>query len=189
MTTDAFPHDADRDHPETTDVPAGGAGADSGAASSVEIDSDDRADVRNVSSQNDIAGVGTRDAEGLVESTDSGGSALEPEQRAADPAFTREDEHPGAAAHNQRVSSRDSDDPVRAQSDDGFQHLPRMAQNAPTAEEELAGIVAQTRNDVGLGIPDSRIPRVLSQRLDDAGIPYDDALIESLAARVRETDA
>jgi hypothetical protein len=187
MTTDGIPHDADRDDPETTEVPAGGAGADSGAAASVGVDETDRADVQNISSQNDIAGVGTRGGEGgATASTDVDESAVEQERRAADPAFTREDEAAGAASHNARVSTRDSADPVRAQSDDDFQHLPRMAQNAPTPEEEFAGIVAQTQADVSLGIPDSRIPRILRQRLDDAGIAYDDDTIDELARRVRE---
>lgn len=49
------------------DVPAGGAGADSGAVSATEIDADDDARLQNVSSQNDIAGVGTRAADGNME--------------------------------------------------------------------------------------------------------------------------
>lgn len=186
MTTHDFPHHADRDDPETTDVPAGGAGADSGAAPSVDVDPDDHADVQNVSSQNDIAGVGTRGPDGRTESNVDAGASVEQERRASDPALTRDDEAPGAAAHNARVSARDADDPARAQSDDAFQHLPRMAQNAPTAEEEFAGIVAQTKADVGLGIPDGRIPDILRQRLDDAGIAYDDDTIDELARRVRE---
>jgi hypothetical protein len=46
------------------DVPAGGAGADTGAVSATEIDDADDARVQNVSSQNDIPGVGTRAAHG-----------------------------------------------------------------------------------------------------------------------------
>ncbi|MGC0369959.1 hypothetical protein [Microbacterium sp. SLBN-111] len=46
------------------DVPAGGAGADTGAVSAAEIDDADEARVQNVSSQNDIPGVGTRAADG-----------------------------------------------------------------------------------------------------------------------------
>lgn len=51
----------------TADVPAGGAGADTGAVSATEIDADDDARVQNVSSQNDIPGVGTRAADGAME--------------------------------------------------------------------------------------------------------------------------
>lgn len=49
-------------------VPAGGAGADSGAVDAVWIDEDDRARLPNISSQNDVTGVGTRAADGSVES-------------------------------------------------------------------------------------------------------------------------
>jgi len=49
------------------DVPAGGAGADSGAVAATEIDADDDARVQNVSSQNDLPGVGTRAAGGGME--------------------------------------------------------------------------------------------------------------------------
>jgi hypothetical protein len=51
-------------------VPAGGAGADSGAVESVEIDPDDQAPIQNVSTMNDIPGVGTRDANGGMERGD-----------------------------------------------------------------------------------------------------------------------
>ena len=44
----------------TADVPAGAAGADTGAVGAAEIDSDDDAHIQNVSSQNDAPGVGTR---------------------------------------------------------------------------------------------------------------------------------
>ncbi|MCT2087651.1 hypothetical protein M3D75_16180 [Microbacterium enclense] len=51
----------------TADIPAGGAGADTGAVSATEIDPDDEARVQNVSSQNDLPGVGTRAADGDME--------------------------------------------------------------------------------------------------------------------------
>lgn len=41
-------------------VPAGGAGADSGATDAVEVDPEDEAEVTSDSSQNDIPGVGPR---------------------------------------------------------------------------------------------------------------------------------
>ncbi|WP_295833702.1 hypothetical protein [uncultured Microbacterium sp.] len=53
------------------DVPAGAAGADSGAVGTARIDSDDEARLQNISSQNDLPGVGTRAADGLTE-RDSG---------------------------------------------------------------------------------------------------------------------
>lgn len=49
------------------DIPAGGAGADTGAVSAAEIDDDADARVQNVSSQNDVPGVGTRAADGDME--------------------------------------------------------------------------------------------------------------------------
>lgn len=48
----------------TSDVPAGGAGADTGAVGAASIDPDDDARIANVSSQNDLPGVGTRPADG-----------------------------------------------------------------------------------------------------------------------------
>lgn len=48
----------------TADVPAGGAGADTGAVGATSIDPDDEAHIANVSSQNDVPGVGTRGADG-----------------------------------------------------------------------------------------------------------------------------
>jgi len=52
----------------TAEVPAGAAGADSGAVGTARVDSDDEARVQGVSSQNDIPGVGTRAADGSSES-------------------------------------------------------------------------------------------------------------------------
>jgi len=47
----------------TQDVPAGGAGADSGATEAVRVDPDDTAEIPDRSVHNDEAGVGTRDAD------------------------------------------------------------------------------------------------------------------------------
>lgn len=49
------------------DVPAGAAGADSGAVGAAQIDADDEARIQGISSQNDLPGVGTRAADGLTE--------------------------------------------------------------------------------------------------------------------------
>ena len=48
-------------------IPAGGAGADSGAVDSASIDDEDRAPIQNIGSQNDAPGVGTRAADGSME--------------------------------------------------------------------------------------------------------------------------
>lgn len=45
-------------------VPAGGAGADSGAVESVKITEGDEAPIQNISSGNDTPGVGTRGPDG-----------------------------------------------------------------------------------------------------------------------------
>jgi hypothetical protein len=185
MSSQNVPQDADRTRAEENEVPAGGAGADSGAASTVGVDHDDTAGVQNISSQNDIAGVGTRGPDEVASSTGADATAVEQERRAADPDFVRDDEAAGAAAHNARVSARDAgEDAERVRRDDDYQHLPRMAQNAPTRDEELAGIVAQTKADMALGIPEERAREIVRQRLDDTGIDYDDDALDELARRV-----
>jgi len=51
----------DEEEPDSTgQVPAGGAGADSGAVDAVGVDPEDEASIGDISSQNDIPGVGTR---------------------------------------------------------------------------------------------------------------------------------
>ncbi|MDF2508001.1 MAG: hypothetical protein K0Q52_1860 [Microbacterium sp.] len=47
----------------TEDVPAGGAGADSGAVESVRVDPDSRSSVPDESTHNDEPGIGTRRAD------------------------------------------------------------------------------------------------------------------------------
>lgn len=62
-TGNAFPTDEEdvvEDSPPH-DVPAGGAGADSGAVEAVRVDPDDEAEVPDRSPHNDEPGVGTRD--------------------------------------------------------------------------------------------------------------------------------
>lgn len=53
---------------EAYPTPPGGAGADSGAVDSTRVDDTERADIPNISSQNDIPGVGTRGPGGTMES-------------------------------------------------------------------------------------------------------------------------
>jgi hypothetical protein len=54
----------ERRSPTPEDVPAGGAGADTGSVDAAQVDPTDRAEIPNVSSQNDIPGVGTRGGDG-----------------------------------------------------------------------------------------------------------------------------
>ena len=51
------------------DVPAGGAGADTGAVDAARVDPADRAQIPDISSQNDAPGVGTRRGAGSAAST------------------------------------------------------------------------------------------------------------------------
>lgn len=102
------------------DVPAGAAGADTGAVGAAEIDADDEARLQNISSQNDLPGVGTRAADGLTErGTD--------DARGANGSTSRHTEDAGAsdtdreAAHEASVTRVDDaephvdgDDPIAA---------------------------------------------------------------------------
>lgn len=48
------------DEADVAEVPAGGAGADSGATDAVQVDPDDEAEIPDISETNDQPGVGTR---------------------------------------------------------------------------------------------------------------------------------
>ena len=64
------------------------------------------------------------------------------------------------------------------------QDLPAMSQNNATAEEKIAGIVMQSRQDVAAGTREP-VVELLRQRLDDAGIDVSDEFVAQLADRVR----
>ena len=68
------------------------------------------------------------------------------------------------------------------------QRLPAMDQNNAPDIDKVAGIVAQTRADVGTE-PLERIVEVLHQRLDQSGVPLPDADVEELARQVSTGDA
>lgn len=91
------------------DVPAGGAGADSGAVSATEIDSDDEARLQNVSSQNDLPGVGTRAADGDMERGTSDG-------RGAGGSTSRHHEDQAEPASDHAASTEDNGEHVDADS-------------------------------------------------------------------------
>ena len=67
-------HEAAKDTPDESavkgSVPAGGAGADSGAVEAVEVEQGDHAPIQNVSTMNDTPGVGTRGADDEMERGD-----------------------------------------------------------------------------------------------------------------------
>jgi hypothetical protein len=65
----------------------------------------------------------------------------------------------------------------------GEQRLPAMAQNDAPVDDKVAGIVAQTRVDVGTESL-ARIEGVLRQRLEQSGIDLGDDEIERLAREV-----
>ncbi|HEX5729795.1 hypothetical protein [Microbacterium sp.] len=62
----------------------------------------------------------------------------------------------------------------------GVQDEPVLEQNAATTQDQIAGIVAQTRADLG-SETDERYAEVLRQRLEDAGIQMTDADVQSLS--------
>ena len=68
------------------------------------------------------------------------------------------------------------------------QRLPAMAQNNASDVDKVAGIVVQTRSDVG-SEPLERIAEVLRQRLTQAGVELPEHDIEELARQVSTGDA
>ncbi len=163
--------------------PPGGRGADSGAAPAVDTEGSLPEGSTGVSSQNDIAGVGSRAADGSIESgTADAGDDIEQRGRLAEPGMSRPDENPDVARRNRRVAERDAGSDAAAKvSDPDAQHLPREAQNAPSLSEEVRGIIVQTRADIQLGnAPEGQLRDILARRLRDAGIDQDDRELDSL---------
>jgi len=68
------------------------------------------------------------------------------------------------------------------------QRLPAMSQNNASEIDKVAGIVAQTRNDLAATEPE-RVPEVLRERLQQSGIDLPDAEIEELARQITTGDA
>ena len=68
------------------------------------------------------------------------------------------------------------------------QRLPAMSQNDASEVDKVAGIVAQTRQDVGTD-PVERIADVLRQRLEQSGIDLPEDEIEELAHQVATGDS
>jgi hypothetical protein len=67
------------------------------------------------------------------------------------------------------------------------QRLPAMAQNDASAVDKVAGVVAQTRSDVGSETVE-RIEQVLRQRLEQSGVDLPDDEIRELAQQVSTGD-
>jgi hypothetical protein len=68
------------------------------------------------------------------------------------------------------------------------QRLPAMSQNDASAVDKVAGIVAQTRQDVGTQSVDE-IAHVLGQRLEQSGVPLPDSDVQELARQISTGDA
>ena len=66
------------------------------------------------------------------------------------------------------------------------QDEPLLDQNSTTTQEQIQGIVAQTRADLG-GESDDRYAEVLRQRLEDAGIQMTDEDRQRLAGKANPT--
>ena len=96
--------------------------------------------------------------------------------------------------HHRQDGSRDTQTVSEAQRTPGAlgpeqeQRLPAMAQNNASDVDKVAGIVAQTRQDVGTE-PLEQIAHVLRQRLTQSGVELPENDIEELARQVSTGDA
>ncbi len=111
--------------------------------------------------------------------TDPTQKTREPQKRST--AGRRADEPALAQLHDERESPRAEraltrrlrrdagPDAARAAADPGIQGRPKMAMNAPTVQEEVRGILAQTRADHPRANR-RRLREVLQERLCQAGI-------------------
>ncbi|MDN3495653.1 hypothetical protein QL996_06930 [Planococcus sp. APC 4015] len=73
----------------------------------------------------------------------------------------------------------------RAQAGDATQSAPAMSQNNASDEDKIAGIVAQTRQDVA-HMGHDRIVQVLTQRFEQTGIEVSETEIDDLARTVSD---
>lgn len=105
------------------------------------------------------------------------GTAGGPDQTAANSADRKDSDgtrQSSTAGVGGAIHSESSDDPA------GVQDEPVLEQNAATTQDQIAGIVAQTRADLG-SETDERYAEVLHQRLEDAGIQMTDEDVRSLS--------
>lgn len=105
--------------------------------------------------------------------------------------MTTPDQHvdaPGDSAdHHGRDGARDNltaGEAQREMAGDAEQNVPAMSQNNASDMDKIAGIVAQTRVDVGDRDHES-IVHVLRQRLEQAGVPLTATDVDELARQVR----
>lgn len=99
----------------------------------------------------------------------------------------------GSADHHGQDAERDTLTVGEAQRKNGLgdaaeQRLPAMSQNNADDVAKVAGIVAQTRSDVGTRTFDE-IRHVLAQRLEQTGIALLDDEIDELVRQISTGDA
>ncbi|WP_295833239.1 hypothetical protein [uncultured Microbacterium sp.] len=126
------------------DIPAGAAGADSGAVGTARIDPDDAARLQNISSQNDLPGVGTRAADGLTERDSSEGGST-----------SRHTEDTGGADHDDlRAEEEEVRTPASPpRSDDGGE--PHVDADDPIAAfQPGVGRDSAASSKIAQGLPD-----------------------------------
>lgn len=131
------------------DVPAGAAGADSGAVGTARIDPDDEARLQGISSQNDLPGVGTRAADGLTErGTD--------DARGEGGSTSRHTEDTGGADHDDLPTEKSEDVRTPAsppRSDDGGE--PHVDADDPIAAfQPGVGRDSAASSNIAQGLPD-----------------------------------
>ncbi len=114
------------------DIPAGAAGADSGAVGTARIDPDDEARLQNISSQNDLPGVGTRAADGLTERDSSEGGST-----------SRHTEDTQGADHH--ATERTPVSPPRRRRRRGARGRRRPDRGVPTGRRPRLGGIQQDR--------------------------------------------
>lgn len=110
--------------------------------------------------------------------------------RAGDDGAQQGAEHLGADHHGQD-GGRDTltaSEAQRARGDAREQALPAMSQNNASDDDKIAGIVAQTRQDVA-HLGRDRVVEVLTQRLEQSGVVVPAEDIEELATQALEGDA
>ena len=97
-------------------------------------------------------------------------------------------DHHGSDAGRDTLTASEAQRTPGALGTEQEQRLPAMAQNNASEVDKVAGIVVQTRSDVG-GEPLERIAEVLHQRLTQAGVELPEHDIEELARQVSTGDA
>jgi hypothetical protein len=110
-------------------------------------------------------------------------SGINDSNAAAQPDTAGQPAAAGAGAHPADSYGGAVSDETPAAPVPGTQNAPVQDMHDTTDEDKIAGIVAQTRQDVG-DKDEARIADVLRQRFDDTGIHVADDRVAALAAEV-----